>query len=150
MNPNTVLPIEVIYDLPPPNHRPRLCPNWKQALAEGTCDPPTHHVEDVEGRLNVVCPAGFWGISKVVERQAVDPSRLTEDPETRGIDFAVLPAPSAERSTLGGLAPVLFAASERIERGGTERAEAGLWRARKLTGGRIPPRHHVEELGDRG
>jgi hypothetical protein len=114
VNPNTVLPVEVIYDFPVPIAEPRLCRNWQEALKNGRCDPPAFHTEDDEGHLDVVCPAGFWGVSKVIERQVVDPSRLAEDPETRGIDFVVQSAPFGNRSTLGGLAPVLFAASEHV------------------------------------
>jgi hypothetical protein len=113
-DPNTFLPVEVIYDLPPPGEAPRLCKNWEKALQDGRCNPSAFHKVDEEGLLDVVCPIGFWGVSKVIEREAVDPSSLAEDPETRGIQFAVISAPDRQRSTLGGLTPVLFAASEHM------------------------------------
>jgi hypothetical protein len=113
-DPDTFLPVEVIYDQPPPVAEPKLCRNWASALKEGRCDAERFHRENDEGHLDVVCPAGFWGISKVIERQAVDPSQLAEDPETRGIDFAVFSEPVGDCTTLGGFAPLLFAASEHL------------------------------------
>ena len=113
-NPNTMLPVEMIYDLPPPVSEPKLCQNWTKALATGRCEPGQFHTKNSEGLLDVVCPSGFWGVSKIIERWAVDPSRLVADPKTRGIDFAVLSVPHRERSTLGPLTPMLFAASEHV------------------------------------
>jgi hypothetical protein len=145
VNPNTILPVEVIYDFPPPVAEPSLCRNWQQALNEGRCNPEAFHKEDDEGHLDVVCPAGFWGVSKVIERQAVDPARLAEDPETRGIDFAVLSAPVGDRSTLGGLAPVLFAASEHVNDVEPTELDRVTNSLKTLTGGRL---HHVQTWKD--
>lgn len=106
-NPNTMLPVEVIYDLPPPAAAATLCANWTAALQTGACDPLTFHAEDEEGALDVVCPAGFWGISKIIEREAVDPSALGADVEVRSV-------PDRQRSTLRPLAPVLLAVSDHV------------------------------------
>jgi hypothetical protein len=145
VNPNTMLPVEVIYDFPPPVADPSLCPNWQRALNNGRCDPQAFHTEDDEGHLNVVCPAGFWGVSKVIERQAVDPSRLAEDPETRGIDLAVVSVPVGDRSSLGGLAPVLFAASEHVNDVEPTELERVTNSLKKLTEGQL---HQVETWKD--
>jgi hypothetical protein len=113
-NANTFMPIELIYDFPPPAAEAGLCPNWKKAIRDGRCDPDAFHHEDVEGHLDVICPAGFWAISKVIERQAVSPSDWAKDPETRGLDFAALSEPVGERNVLSGLTPALFAASDHV------------------------------------
>jgi len=136
-NPNTFLPVEVIYDLPPPVAEPKLCRNWPSALNNGRCDPTTFHQEDEEGHLDVVCPAGFWGISKIIERQAVNPDRLTEDPETRGIDFAAFAAPVGNCTTLGGFAPILFAASEHINDVQPTELQRVVTSLRKLADGKL-------------
>ena len=143
--PNTVLPVEVIYDFPAPVAEPGLCRNSQQALKNGRCDPKAFHTKDDEGLLDVVCPAGFWGVSKVIERQAVAPSRVAEDPELRGIDFAVQTAPVGDRSTLGGLAPVLFAASEHVNDVDPTELDRVASALNRLTGGRL---HQVETWKD--
>ncbi len=106
------LPVELIYDLPAPARTAKLCPNAK-ALTEGRCDEKFHKVDE-EGHLKVVCPSGFWGVTKVIERHAVNPSRLAEDPRTRGVDFVAVTEPVGERKTLTGLTPLLFAASDHV------------------------------------
>jgi hypothetical protein len=106
-NPNTMLPVELIYDLPPPRAKPKLCGNAAAALETGRCDPHQFHVEDEEGQLDVVCPSGFWGISKIIERQATDQSGPRAG-------FKVRSMPDRRQSTLGPLTPVLFAASEHV------------------------------------
>ena len=105
-NPNTMLPVELIYDLPPPVRGPKLCPNSEAALETGRCDP-RFHVKDVLGQLDVVCPSGFWGISKIIEREAADP-------KTEPTGFVVRSAPSHGKETLGQLVPLLFAASDHV------------------------------------
>jgi hypothetical protein len=106
-NPNTMLPVELIYDLPPPVPKPKLCPNAAEALRTGRCDPKQFHILDEEGFLNVVCPSGFWGISKIIEREATDPERLE-------YGFIVRSTPTREKRTLGPMTPVLFAASDHV------------------------------------
>jgi len=129
-NPNTMLPVEVIYDLPPPAAAATLCANWATALQTGACDPPTFHVEDEEGALDVVCPAGFWGISKIIEREAVDPSTLGADVEVRSM-------PDRQRSTLRPLAPVLLAASDHVNNVSPTEIDRLVGALEGLTGNRL-------------
>lgn len=106
-NPNTMLPVELIYDLPPPNKQPKLCANAAEALRTGRCDPKQFHVEDALGQLDVVCPSGFWGVSKIIERQAT--RKATAD-----AGFVVRSMPTRRQKRLGPLTPVLFAASDHV------------------------------------
>jgi hypothetical protein len=69
-----VYPLEFVYDYPPPgsvNPGVELCPHWNKdgALEQGTphgcydrCDLRTHG--------DFVCPNGFWGVKKIIERHA--------------------------------------------------------------------------------
>lgn len=111
-NPNSFLPVELIYDLLVPAHEATLCPNAATALKEGRCAEEFHPQE--AGALGVVCPSGFWGVTKVIERHAVNPSRLAEDPETRGVDYLAVTDPIGDRKTLDSVAPLLFAASDHV------------------------------------
>jgi hypothetical protein len=111
-NPTSFLPVELIYDLPTPAQDAKLCANAEKALQEGRCDDKFHKLDD-EGHLEVVCPSGFWGVGKVIERHAVDPNRLREDPRARG-DFLAITDPIGGRKTLDAIAPMLFAASDHV------------------------------------
>jgi hypothetical protein len=59
------LPYEFVYDLdsPPPDFA--LCDEWMDGVAEGRC--PRCHADGANNR-NTLCPLGFWGLSKVIER----------------------------------------------------------------------------------
>jgi hypothetical protein len=61
----------------------------------------------------VVCPLGFWALSKVIERQVVDRGSSLVD--LSGMDFAVRTEPTAERGHLSGFTSALFAASEKVD-----------------------------------
>jgi hypothetical protein len=67
--PDAVVPLEFMYDFNPPHPGATVCPQHRQALQDGRCpshcarrDKPTGHV----------CPMGFWGLKKVIERHLFD------------------------------------------------------------------------------
>jgi hypothetical protein len=68
--PDAIIPIEFIYDYPPPKDGNLIvCPNHRAALESGHCDP------DCRNKLLTtkhVCPLGFWGLRKVIERHTSD------------------------------------------------------------------------------
>lgn len=102
---STLLPLELIYDLPPPATNPRLCENAFKALQGQACEA-KHHPQNALRQAEVVCPSGFWGVSKVIERHAT-----TGD---EGSGFTVHAGPSRKDDKLGPLNPVLFAASDHV------------------------------------
>jgi hypothetical protein len=105
---DSFVPIEYIYDLPPPSNKAALCSNWRQALEEGHCEDHFHHLNETTEQLEEICPSGFWAVSKVIERQSVE--------QTAANQGAVAPAgPSPERARLGALNSALFAWSERLD-----------------------------------
>ncbi|MBP6096225.1 MAG: hypothetical protein KBF58_12710 [Methyloversatilis sp.] len=67
---DAVLPLEFLYDFEPPDPGAKVCPQHREALEKGRCparcartDAPREHV----------CPMGFWGLKKVIERHIFDP-----------------------------------------------------------------------------
>jgi hypothetical protein len=71
--PDTVVPFEFIYEYASPDGDAALCPNWKQGVETGACG---GACDTASGRF--VCPGGFWGIRKVIERHAAVPDALRE------------------------------------------------------------------------
>jgi hypothetical protein len=63
--PDAVLPLEFLYDFEPPAEGARICPQHKEALSGGQCPKTCARASD---RRAYVCPMGFWGLKKVIER----------------------------------------------------------------------------------
>ena len=69
---DSVVPLEFVYQHQAPEDDAAVCPHWLNAAKNretlekcpGTCD-------TTSGRI--VCPLGFWGLQKVIERHAVTP-----------------------------------------------------------------------------
>ena len=65
---DAVVPLELIYQYGMPAKDAKLCPNSKQALKDGGC-PAQCVAQARKSPAPHVCPMGFWGLSKVIERQ---------------------------------------------------------------------------------
>jgi hypothetical protein len=114
-DPNDFIPVELVYDLSPPTLGAGLCANWRQALRDGHCSPEHHPADPADQDLSmVVCPLGFWALSKVIERQVTGRGQPMID--LRGMDFAIRSEPAAGRMHLGRLTAALFAASQRVDK----------------------------------
>lgn len=71
VDPDTVLPLEFVYAYPPPpDGGAQVCPNAKAALEKGECPPSCRPDKSPAPH---VCPLGFWGLSKVIERHQHNP-----------------------------------------------------------------------------
>ncbi|RDE48810.1 MAG: hypothetical protein DVS81_20080 [Candidatus Accumulibacter meliphilus] len=70
---DAVVPFEFIYQYQPPDDDAAVdfCPNALQALADGAC--PQACAGQQEPRRHV-CPMGFWGLRKVIERHVYNPA----------------------------------------------------------------------------
>jgi hypothetical protein len=66
LEPEGNLPIEFCYDRPAPDLGAKLCPGAEHALEEGQCD------ASCASSRTTVCPLGFWGMRRVIERHAYD------------------------------------------------------------------------------
>lgn len=96
-------PVELLYDFDPPDDDASLCPDALAALRTGTC--PGGCSAD---RRRYVCPVGFWGLSRIIERHA----HHREDTRIDG-DFLLHPEPVRERSPLVISGKSLLAASSK-------------------------------------
>lgn len=65
---DAVVPLEFLYDYTVPQDGAKVCGQWRTALKDGKCPKTCDHTS---GRN--VCPMGFWGLRKVIERHAVRP-----------------------------------------------------------------------------
>jgi hypothetical protein len=100
--PDAYFPFEFGYEFPAPRPDAALCPGAVAALRSNDVLCPARH------ERTVVCPTGFWGLHRVIERHAYQPDR--------GIpaDFQVRSAPKRKRDLIR-LGPALFAASHRVD-----------------------------------
>lgn len=67
--PDAVVPLEFMYDYNAPDPDATICPQHRQALQEGRC--PADCARAASPRAHV-CPMGFWGLKKVIERHLFD------------------------------------------------------------------------------
>jgi hypothetical protein len=65
MEPDAIVPLEFVYEYALPDDGAPVCKNAGKALASGKC-PDT--CKPLRGTAPHVCPMGFWGLSKVIER----------------------------------------------------------------------------------
>ncbi len=72
--PDAVVPLEFMYDFNAPDPDATVCPQHREALAAGRC--PGNCARTSEPRRHV-CPMGFWGLKKVIERHVFDPKAVT-------------------------------------------------------------------------
>ena len=70
---DAVVPFEFIYQYLPPDDDAGVdfCPNALQALADGAC---TQGCAGQQEPRRHVCPMGFWGLRKVIERHVYNPA----------------------------------------------------------------------------
>ncbi|HEX3131660.1 MAG TPA: hypothetical protein VH394_30265 [Thermoanaerobaculia bacterium] len=98
------LPIEFLYRFRPPEPPAGLCPHALAALEAGDCSGACP-----SDKRNTICPLGFWGLSRVIERH----SHLPEDQDRIGKDFEIGAEPARGRSRLPLSKTSLLAASSR-------------------------------------
>ena len=68
--PDAVVPLEFIYDFNVPRPDATVCPQHRRALQDGRCPSDCARRQKPNGH---VCPMGFWGLKKVIERHIFDP-----------------------------------------------------------------------------
>ncbi len=121
LTPDAFFPAEFLYEFAPPAPNATVCPNAIAALQNpGTarvCTAADHAIADGSGSKHV-CPFGFWGLSRVIERHAYH--RLGDAPAG---DYVLQAEPFAGRRAIELTDAALFAASQRVdqEKAGTAR-----------------------------
>jgi hypothetical protein len=129
-DPNAIFPIEFFYDFGAPTPGATLCKNSRRALQTGRCAPENHGTAKFDGSLDVVCPAGFWAMNRVIERYAVDrdgPGNVAA-PDLGGDSVGVVNPvrPIARGARLGRFTGSLFAWSSIVERVDADRVTRAL------------------------
>jgi hypothetical protein len=107
--PESNLPLEFLYDYEAPNEKAKLCAYAEKALPTGQCD---KACGGPKKKKTVVCPLGFWGLNRVIERHTYD-DRIS----LQGDTFALKAASTSKRQPLHVLDKALFAASARVDAG---------------------------------
>jgi hypothetical protein len=74
---DAVVPLEFLYDYNAPDPDATVCPQHRQALQEGRC--PADCARRGQPRRHV-CPMGFWGLKKVIERHLFDVKAMQTAP----------------------------------------------------------------------
>jgi hypothetical protein len=115
-----LVPLEFVYDYKPPAEGAPVCENAVEALRNGRCGagcvPTTNPAPHV-------CPLGFWGLRKVIERHVHEPAA--------GPAAGVLCEPDIGRNTLKLGGPVLLAASRQVtnaDRAKLEKEVKAIWK----------------------
>ncbi len=113
LTPDAFFPAEFIYEFTPPAADATVCPNAIAALKNPararicTCD--DHKTADGSASKHV-CPFGFWGVSRVIERHAYH--KLGDVPAG---DYVLQAEPFAGRRIIELADSALFAASQRVD-----------------------------------
>jgi hypothetical protein len=104
-DPTAFFPIEFVYDRLMPEDDAKLCPDARKALRAGACPVDCPAGED---HRRIVCPLGFWCLSRVIERHAFLPGQL--DPSTH----ALLAEPAIGRNQLRVFNGAVYGVSDRV------------------------------------
>ena len=106
-HPGYFIPIEFFYNRESPNLDAELCSHAEVGLQAGVCN--CGYTSNEELR-KVICPFGFWGLTKVIERHNHEDlsGTITGDFEIEADD-------SKERKLIKPFSCALFAASSRVD-----------------------------------
>ncbi|HYR90880.1 MAG TPA: hypothetical protein VE422_42865 [Terriglobia bacterium] len=107
--PEARLPIEFLYDREAPAPDARLCDHALEALATGKC---TDACPNKDDQGSVICPLGFWGLNRVIERHAFDKEVAAS---LANKDFSLQAEPVVNRRSLKPLTGALMGASSRVD-----------------------------------
>ncbi|PWF43613.1 hypothetical protein [Massilia glaciei] len=98
------LPIEFVYDFPAPLESAALCEHWRAGIKIRACPG-----QCGGGTSDRVCPMGFWGISKVIERH-----QLSYEHSAAGKEYFLQSEPTRHSDAIDVRGPVVFSSSKRV------------------------------------
>lgn len=113
---DAVIPFEFIYEYQVPDDDAHVCEHWRKGLADGRC---AATCDRTSGRA--VCPMGFWGLDKVIERHALTPELAKEG---RELYLQAETNSACGTLRLGGIG--LFGASTRVSAQSLDELSAAL------------------------
>lgn len=122
---DALVPIEFFYDLPPPDADAQVCRQHLQALQDGRCPA---NCEGARAPTRHVCPMGFWGLKKVIERHFY--SAVLGKPD--GAELVIQAEPTAQRNRLDVRTGALLGYSREVS---TEEVQALLETMKGALGG---------------
>jgi len=132
VDPNTRLPVEFFYDRKAPLPTARLCPDAAESLKTGVCGKKCPSCDDE----SVVCPLGFWGLRKIIERH------MTRKGEAPGQNELRQAEPVERRNSLSIFGPNIFAASDvvdAVKKGGIVKVSRAISSLDNSQGGKAKP-----------
>lgn len=106
-NSSTRLPIEFFYDRAAPHEEAKLCPGARTALRTGK--PCKACMKRSSGDRSFVCPEGFWGLRKILERHMHKEHERGDRNELRPAERI------GDRLPISILGPYLFAGSDHVD-----------------------------------
>ncbi|MBK8168675.1 MAG: hypothetical protein IPK64_22230 [bacterium] len=72
IDPDLVVPLEFVYEFDAPSEQAAVCPDHLEALKAGRCP---KNCPRSSAPSQYVCPMGFWGLNKVIERHLYNPGQ---------------------------------------------------------------------------
>lgn len=90
---DSIVPLEFLYDYNAPKPNASVCTSHREALETGQCPANCARAQDPGG---FVCPLGFWGVKKVIERHMYDATAISKN----GVEFVVQSESSEGRDVL--------------------------------------------------
>ena len=96
--PDAVVPLEFVYQYGLPKEGAKICPRAEKALKNVKCPPPCIRAEHPR---DYVCPLGFWGLSKVIERHVFNPNLEIPGHEEISVQAEAEPLENRDRLELG-------------------------------------------------
>lgn len=101
---DATVPFEFIYDYAVPDVDATVCPHWRDGVAAGVCPAQCN-----KASTRTVCPMGFWGLRKVIERHQVSPEHAQD-----GRELFLQSEPGRQSSDLVVSGAALVACSARV------------------------------------
>lgn len=120
--PEAIVPLEFVYDYPLPDDGAPVCKQAKEALRAGKCPESCRPKEGSPAPH--VCPLGFWGLSKVIERH-VHNAALPKPALIEGDTGDPMPG----REVLKIKGPSLLAVSQQVSAASRNRLAQSMKRA---------------------
>lgn len=107
---DAIVPLEVVFDGGQPTDAARPCGQWQETLAAGRCSTCDPHPRPPDDPTDTICPLAFWGLAKVIERQAFHPGNWAAS-------LSILSSARAggRRGTLPLPATVLVGLSDKVQ-----------------------------------
>lgn len=121
---DAVIPLELVYEYAEPAANAKVCPNAQKALLDGKC--PADCIPE-ESPAAHVCPMGFWGLRKVIERHV-----HKQEPAPEVYVSAVEAIAGRDVISLKGVA--LLAASKNVPARARKSLEASVAKSWKKSG----------------